>query len=285
MRSYRKELMRLETINKLFECIRLIDIESESLYAEYQIPGSLNQIPTFDFLVRQELYHKCIAGDTTMYWMEQEGRLLLLFTAVPVEINKRKLIMECVANVTGKMDVNRLLAESTDLLESAYRLSVTDELTGLYNRRYINQMLPHVIKNCAINKIPFSVIFTDLDYFKEINDSYGHLAGDCLLYEFGMALQRNIRKSTDWAARYGGDEFLLCLVGIDKETAKMRAEAIRKEIESKTFEYHEHKIKMTCSLGIYTEENFHPLPTCDFIFQEIDKMLYEAKRVGKNIVR
>lgn len=285
MRSYRKELMQLKTINKLFECIRLIDIESESLYAEHHIHTSLNLIPAFDFQVRQELYHKCMASDSTMYWMEQEGRLLMLFTVLPVEVDKRKLIMECVANVTGKIDVNRLIGKSTALLESAYRLSITDELTGLYNRRYINQMLPHVIKNCAKQKLPLSVIFTDLDYFKQTNDSYGHVAGDYLLYEFAMELQRDIQKSTDWAARYGGDEFVLCLAGADNNKAKGIAEGVRKAIEDKIFEYQKHKIKITCSFGIYTVEDFDPLPTCDSIFREIDKRLYEAKRAGRNIVR
>ncbi|WP_206458879.1 GGDEF domain-containing protein [Anaerovorax sp. IOR16] len=285
MKNHRKELMQLKTINKLFECIRLVDIESETLYAEYQIRKSLNPIPTFDFQIRQELYHKCMASDTTMYWMEQEGRLLLLFTMLPVEIGKRKLIMECIANVTGKIDINRLIGKSSALLENAYRLSVTDELTGLYNRRYINQMLPHVIKNCAKHEIPLSVLFTDLDYFKKTNDSYGHVAGDYLLYEFAMELKKDIKKSTDWAARYGGDEFLLCLVGTDNQTAKKRAEEIRKAIEDKTFRYHEHEIKTTCSFGIYTIENFTPLPTCDSIFREIDKKLYEAKREGRNTVR
>lgn len=285
MKNHRKELMQLKTINKLFECIRLVDIESESLYEEYQIRKSVNPIPTFDFQIRQELYHKCMASDTTMYWMEQEGRLLLLFTMLPVEIGKRKLIMECIANVTGKIDINRLIGKSSALLENAYRLSVTDELTGLYNRRYINQMLPHVIKNCAKHEIPLSVLFTDLDYFKKTNDSYGHVAGDYLLYEFAMELKKDIKKSTDWAARYGGDEFLLCLVGTDNQTAKKRAEEIRKAIECKTFRYHEHEIKTTCSFGIYTIENFTPLPTCDSIFREIDKKLYEAKREGRNTVR
>ncbi|WP_324822766.1 GGDEF domain-containing protein [Sinanaerobacter sp. ZZT-01] len=285
MKSHRGELIQMKTISKLFDCIRLIDIESETLYAEYPAHQQHHSIPAFDYSVRQELYHRCLAADTTMYWVEQESQILMLFSVSPVEIDERRLIMECAANVTGKINMSYMMGKSNILLENAYQLSITDELTGLYNRRYINQMLPNVIKDCAKQNLPLSLLFTDLDYFKKTNDSYGHVAGDYLLYEFSTELKKEIRKSSDWAARYGGDEFLLCLVGTENQTAKKRAEEIRSIIESKVFRYHSHEIKTTCSFGVFTINKFDPMPTCDSIFREIDKKLYEAKREGRNTIR
>lgn len=284
MENFEREILQYSHINKLFDYIRLIDIQNKSLYAEYQINSSLKPIPVFNFQSRQELYHQCTIADTVIYQVNQEGQMLILLTVLPIYINKRKFILECAANVTGRIDVNNILSQNTLLLRNAYKLSITDELTGLYNRRYINQMLPFEISTCIKQNIPLSVIFTDLDRFKQANDLYGHIVGDHLLCEFASELQRNIRKGEDWVARYGGDEFLLCLVGIDNKRAKMVAERIRKTIERKVFEYHEYKITMTCSFGIYTVDDFKNLPSYNFILKTIDERLYMAKKAGGNMV-
>ena len=133
--------------------------------------------------------------------------------------------------------------------------------------------------------MPLSIIFVDLDYFKRTNDLYGHIAGDHLLREFAFELRRNIRKNTDWVARYGGDEFLLCLIDANYTKAKAVAERIRKTVMHKTFNHNGHEIQMTCSLGVYTINDFIKPLTSDIILDAIDKKLYKAKNAGRNKVR
>lgn len=284
MQNYLKDLMEMEHMNKLYDCTRLIDVDGKRLYSEHFIQTSSISIPSFVYESRQDLYHRSILSNTAIYQVNQEDELLLLFSVLPICVNDKNFIMECIANVTDRIDINILLEQSTSLHNSTYRLTITDELTGLYNRRYINQMLPHSITTCANQEIPLSIIFADLDYFKDINDSYGHVAGDYLLFEFATALQQSINENADWVARYGGDEFLLCLVGANSRKAKLIAERIRNDIEQRSFIYHGAEIKTTCSLGVYTIDDFQTLPSCDFIISEIDKRLYQAKNSGRNNV-
>ncbi|AFS77591.1 diguanylate cyclase (GGDEF) domain-containing protein [Gottschalkia acidurici 9a] len=284
MEEYYEKLKEIEPVDKLFDYIRIIDIKDKSVFYEQRINSSLISVPPFVYKKRQELYNNCIARNKAIYQVEQEGQLLLLFAVLPVSIDKEKLVMECIANITGRITINGSLDESANALNNAYRLSVTDELTGLYNRRYINHTLPLDIADCVNQEIPLSVLFTDLDYFKEINDDYGHSAGDYFLYEFAIELRKNIRKDVDWIARYGGDEFLLCLIGVNNSKAKTIADQIRKSIEQKIFVYDGNEIKTTCSIGVYTLSQFHDLPTSDYILKEVDNHLYKAKKSGRNKV-
>lgn len=284
MKDFCNEFMGIEFVEKQFDCIRLIDMEGESLFHEKHIHTSLFSVPSFVYKVREELYHRCIASNTAVYQVELDGQYPLLFAVLPIYAKKRKFVMECIANITGRITINGILDQSINVLNNAYRLSITDDLTGLYNRRYINQMLPIAIANCAKRKLPLTVIFTDLDCFKDINDAYGHGAGDWCLVEFAKELKRTIRKDSEWAARYGGDEFLLCFMGTDSTKAKLIADGIREVIEQKTFLYQRYEIKTTCSFGVYTIEDFQNLPTSDFILKEVDVRLYEAKKAGRNMV-
>jgi len=155
-----------------------------------------------------------------------------------------------------------------------YRLLFMDELTKIYNRRYITEILPSVLDANIQKRSPMSVIFTDIDNFKQINDQYGHIAGDRILCAFAYELQLHIDKNHDWVARYGGDEFLICLQNADEYRARHIAEEIRQAIMKQEFLYENHKIMLTCSLGIYTVEDFTKSFTCDMLLTIIDEKLY-----------
>ena len=94
-------------------------------------------------------------------------------------------------------------------------LSITDALTGAYNRRYLMEQLPREVERCRRYAYPLSVIMCDIDHFKQINDDYGHAAGDDVLQQFVARIQKSIRNNSDWIARYGGEEFLLVLPETD----------------------------------------------------------------------
>jgi two-component system, cell cycle response regulator len=134
------------------------------------------------------------------------------------------------------------------------------------------------------NKKPLSIIFADLDFYKNINDEYGHTAGDYVLRGFSELLTRNVRKEKDWVARYGGEEFMIFLSDTANEGAKEIAERIRIATMNKTFDYNGRSIKITCSFGVVTIDNFSVTPSVDEILETVDKRLYQAKKLGRNIV-
>ncbi|WMJ77892.1 MULTISPECIES: GGDEF domain-containing protein [unclassified Sedimentibacter] len=269
-----------DLMKKAFNHFRLIDFQHKKIVSEHSTNShdlDFSEIDYSDFI---DTYKKCIELDCTSYKIKQLSNCLCLFVLLPVKIKECKYILECSANIKE--------AEShgfCNTLENTYKLSITDELTGVYNRRYINLTLPDNINGCARNELPLSVIFTDLDFFKNVNDSYGHSAGDYLLSQFAIELKQSIRQSTDWVARYGGDEFLICLVGADNKKAEKIAERIRESIEKKSLIYRGKTLKTTCSFGIYTVDNFDILPTYESILNEVDKQLYKAKNCGRNQIK
>lgn len=219
--------------------------------------------------------------------VHKNGQVFLLIIT-PVKLAEKGLLAEFLAKVTDQVlldDIN--LNDQIGLLSEINRLqqeSVTDELTRVYNRRYIDERLPIEVGRCMEQKQPLSVIFSDLDYYKQVNDEYGHAAGDHVLREFAKVLSRNIRKDGDWIARYGGEEFMIFLGGAGIEKAKEIAERIRTAVMNKPFHFRRELIKLTCSFGVYTVDNFEVLPTVDEILDTVDKRLYQAKNLGRNIV-
>lgn len=168
--------------------------------------------------------------------------------------------------------------ELTTALIKIKALAITDELTGLYNRRHL---FDHLDKQRAIANregTNFVLAFVDLDKFKSINDKFGHQVGDDVLRQFSDLLQESIRE-VDLVARYGGEEFVLLLNGVGIETAAVVVERIRFAVESLKFS--EQKLAMTISVGI-TE--YRAPETTKETLDRADKLLYRAKQEGRNRV-
>lgn len=165
-------------------------------------------------------------------------------------------------------------------------LSRKDSLTGCYNRGYLNEHLPHEIKRASRYHHPFSLAICDLDHFKKVNDTYGHLCGDMVLKEFVECIKSLIRSDMDWLARYGGEEFLLVLPETSFKNASRLAERLRKQISKKAFKWEGEKIAITASFGvtgfdkISPGEKFSP----DDLIEMADQYLYQAKNKGRNKV-
>lgn len=155
---------------------------------------------------------------------------------------------------------------------------IKDALTGIYNRRFIDERLPVDIMQSFSLKRPLSIIMCDIDFFKAVNDNYGHLAGDYILFQFASFLKRNINNS-NWVARYGGEEFIIVLNNVDNDTAFNISEKIRKEIEKSSFEYDGVKINITSSFGTYTLDSYESNIDIKSIIGYADKKLYEAKKL------
>jgi diguanylate cyclase (GGDEF)-like protein/PAS domain S-box-containing protein len=190
------------------------------------------------------------------------------------------------------------ITERKKLEEEVKRLSVTDELTGLYNRRYFNQNLPDEIKTAERWRSALSLIMIDIDDFKQYNDMYLHLEGDEVLKETARVISHVIRKDMDWAARFGGDEFVIILPGINSSEASIVAERLRRFVYSIKFKPKSAIVHKTISLGvahcIYSESrparssargyptNYEKVATDLTILA--DKALFSAKNTGRNKV-
>ena len=189
------------------------------------------------------------------------------------------------------------VTERKSLEEKVKLLSVTDELTGLFNRRYFNEHLPDEIRTAEKWRSTLSLIMIDIDDFKPYNDTYQHLKGDEVLVEAAQVIGQNIRKETDWASRFGGDEFTIILPGTNVNEAIDIAERIRATFQKINFRPEGEIVHKTLSMGIaycyYKDYVFkHPMdgPKKEYarIATELtnlaDRALYEAKDSGKNKV-
>jgi len=174
--------------------------------------------------------------------------------------------------------------ERTQELEEANKkldlISRTDELTQLPNRRDMNETIENEVGRSARTHKPFCFIFIDIDHFKNVNDTYGHQAGDMILKSVSCTV-RNLLRKYDVLSRYGGEEFLTLLPETDLEGAAVVAERFRKQIENTTIRYAEFDIKVTITLGVSL---YDPKLGADRSIQLADKALYEGKESGRNKV-
>ena len=160
---------------------------------------------------------------------------------------------------------------------------IRDPLTGLFNRRFLEESLEREISKANRQNAPLGLIMLDADHFKLFNDTYGHLAGDVVLKHLGNLLMKNSRRE-DIACRYGGEEFVLVLPGTDRKVARQRAEDLRIMVENGDPIHHRSKIlpNITISLGIALLPD-HGKSAVELI-TEADKALYQAKDEGRNRV-
>lgn len=173
-----------------------------------------------------------------------------------------------------------------DMLKSNYQksisMAVTDALTGLYNRHYLNTHAKSLLDQAQQHARPLSLIMTDVDHFKMVNDTYGHPSGDAILQEVPVRIMDNVRP-TDLVARYGGEEFVIIMPDTPPLVAKTTAERIRKAMEAAPFPIpvDPGSITKTMSFGVATAA---PGDTVETLLKRADEALYQAKEGGRNKV-
>jgi diguanylate cyclase (GGDEF)-like protein len=165
-----------------------------------------------------------------------------------------------------------------DLLDKVNFMAITDSLTGLYNRRRFLDVLTNEYERAKRYGTPFSLVMLDIDYFKKINDNFGHVVGDTVLKEISEILLKGIR-DIDTAARYGGEEFMLILPNTDKDHARIVAERIRQAIE--TYDFIGLDRKISASIGISGMPDAS-IADEDRLIRCADFGLYRAKQLGRN---
>lgn len=188
----------------------------------------------------------------------------------------------------SSIEKDKVIKKLMKEIDTLHAQSTIDPLTGLFNVRYFNKIIEEEVERARRYKYSISIIFMDLDHFKDINDIYGHDCGNIVLHEIGKLLSNNsnninmLRKS-DVAIRYGGEEFIIICPNTKKEQALILGERIRKTIEKKRFNYESTIINVTVSVGIAEHKGSSKQPIAITI-KNADSAMYEAKHLGRNKV-
>ena len=278
----------LALFKNLYDILRIIDpISKKVIYVEgYQ--EEENHV-CHCFWGKDTPCQNCISmrsyleNDTFIKLEYIESKVFLLIST-PVLINNNTYIVELIKDISDKGVVSDegilKLHSAGNLISKMNEKIIRDGLTNIYNRRYINERLPIDISKSIIKGKILSIIMTDIDFFKNVNDTYGHSIGDKILIDFAKLLESSIRKDIDWVGRYGGEEFLIVLNNVDAEGAYKVAENIRLILENTTFKYDAIDINITSSFGISCISN-HTVDA-DSLIINADKNLYIAKNSGRN---
>jgi diguanylate cyclase (GGDEF)-like protein len=195
-------------------------------------------------------------------------------------VNQPPFTEEDLRTVSGVADYSAIAIENARNFQRVQELTITDEHTGLYNARHLRALLDMEVARALRFRHPLSLIFIDLDHFKKVNDTHGHLVGSALLKEVGQLLASLVRQ-VDSAFRYGGDEFAIVLLESDADAAKVVCERILERFRSRQFLAERGMaIKLGCSLGVASLP-VHAKTALELI-HAADQAMYRAKSLGRN---
>ena len=238
---------------------------------------------------KSSVCHNCVSyrsylyNDTFVKIERLEDNRPLRIISSPIKIRSKTYVVE----ILKEIDYNRAGVEDDELNESISSIMdelnmkvITDDLTGVYNRRFINERVTVDIFKQTKSEKSYIMAMGDIDFFKSINDKYGHLAGDLVLMEVAKIINEDVKEQSGWTGRYGGEEFLFVYYNKSLEEVKKHVELIRKKIEEKVFLYGDYEIKVTASFGI--AEFTHKYDDAKKFVEEVDKQLYKAKDNGRN---
>jgi len=228
--------------------------------------------------------------ETTIHCKDGSNRILL-WNSQDVKDESNEVIgsLALARDITELNHSQKRLEQLANKLEQSNKhllqLSEVDELTGLYNRRYMGNLLHYEWERHIRNKSLLSLIYIDIDYFKEYNDTYGHPAGDHALFEVAKIFKQSVRRSTDKIARIGGEEFALILPETGIDEAFLIAQKLHEDILQKEIEHSGSKISdiLTVSIGVATTLPTHT-ESIDKLKTASDEALYKAKNLGRNCV-
>ena len=249
-----------------------------------------------------KIKYRCRKNDGTYLWIidsakivayTKEGQVARIIGAHyninEAEISNKKILEQNSLLTNNNIDLEQIIGKHTQELkilnkkleekftELEYKASY-DSLTNIFNRRKFEEIFTNEITRAKRYFQPLSIILLDIDYFKKVNDTYGHKTGDDVLISLSNILKNSIR-SLDILARWGGEEFIIIFPNTSKENATLKAEKIRKSIEEKIMIK---KKKITCSLGV---TSFIKEDTKDSMFLRVDEALYLAKNSNRNNVK
>lgn len=212
-----------------------------------------------------------------------EGKSYIIY-GFPIQEGDRQLIVELTDQIDGSSIYEKSEEEHnsdiTSMIDGMNQMIITDEMTGLFNRRYITQKLPLDLVHSYYKKRTVAVIMADIDKFKRVNDLYGHDVGDQVLINFSSLLKNTVRSPSDWVARYGGEEFLIVMQNLDSHNIETIMQHMKSQIELTQFGPTAPEINLTCSFGVVVCEGH--TGHYEKIIRIADQCLLRAKNAGRN---
>jgi len=285
-------LEKLDIFEKTYESIRVVDPVNKIVLSNNKENKLITTLKCFDFWGKNKMCDNCVSmraynENKTFVKFEYNSGAIFMVTAIPYDLKNRRVVIELLKDATESLIFSKADDKSDDkseiyeLIDNMNKLSLRDPLTGIYNRRYINEKLPIDLISSLLLKQKITIMIADIDFFKKVNDNYGHLVGDKVLKIFAETIRGCLNRTSDWVARYGGEEFLICLPGANQETVLKMAEMMRKAIEEKEIIHEDKKIRITASFGICSivpseKDNL------ETIIKIADDNLYLAKENGRN---
>ena len=276
----------------LFDIVRVVDaqigrlIEVADGKATQQMVGCIEMFGTFDRCkncTSLRAYH----SNEQVVKLEFINAAVWLIISAPVEIDGKRYVIELIKDITKSMTVDDnddyRRDEVATIIDKFNKAATTDALTGLMNKRFIDEKLPSLLKNSQYMGRPVSVAFIDIDGFGRITETHGRQASDHVLKEISTIMMSFVRKNGDLAARYGNDEFLFCFPGVPLKTCLEICERIRKRIEGSPVKFGNEKINVTVSIGIADSLEFET-PEQKQMFELAEKRVLAVKQAGKNAV-
>jgi diguanylate cyclase (GGDEF)-like protein/PAS domain S-box-containing protein len=243
-----------------------------SKYSKYELIGRSHNIvrhPDMPASLYEDMWQTISSGK---YWQGEIKNRAKDGSAYWVDVNIEPIFSEN-DEILGYTAIRQDITDKKRIEE----ISVTDSLTGLYNRMRLDQEVAAEIDRANRYATTYSIILFDLDHFKRINDSCGHLVGDSVLEEIGRIMQERVRQ-VDLAGRWGGEEFMVICPGVNMTGANTLAEDLRQAIASHNFQTGE---KVTASFGV---AEYLPNESNIEMVNRVDQALYQAKTSGRNLV-
>lgn len=278
----------LTFFKKMYDVVRIVDPLCKRVvdYSEL-LPESTDGI-CYEYWIDGKVCDNCVSmrahnENKAFMKLDQTENVTMLVTAIPIEDAKTPTIVELLKNATDTMLIGEGNYNEGDnikaIIDNLNQQIINDSLTSLRNRRFIDERLPADIVRSIIQDWPLSIVFMDIDNLKDINDKYGHIVGDFVLKEAARVIKRSIRGELDWAARYGGDELVICLNNTSYEEAEIVVDRIRNSLKETLVTENGDLINLTASIGIHTMKD--EKLTAEELIREADGKMYMAKKESR----
>lgn len=278
----------IEILSDMYDAVRLICCGTHEQYVLNSAGDLIRQdISCHEYWQRPHPCQNCVAQRSSRSCQQEEKVEIFqdkVFLVVAMPLAAGEYILEIIKDIShlinARTEILQRCEQLREELEVLARHAYVDSMTGLWNRRYLEEKFPEMLKKAAMLDKQVAVMMIDIDHFKQINDTYGHNFGDRVLERLGQILQQGIR-SRDAAIRYGGEEFVVILYDVPSEVAVRIAERIRSQVAREEFSFCDQPARVTISIGLALSREEG---SADKLLGLADRRLYRAKEQGRNRV-